>query len=478
MRDFALVIDGRPTDGGGVRIDDFNPATEDLLSSIGSADASQIDSAVAAARTAFQDGSWVDPSVRSAALHRMADLLEEESEQLVDLIVDEVGTPISTARAMQVAVPISVLRFFADAALRDFTEDLGAMGGPAPGHSYVVRQPVGVVAAVTAYNGPLLMAAAKIGAALAAGCTAVLLPSPMAPLTSLYFGDVALRAAVPAGVLNVVAGGAEVGRLLTGHRGIDKISFTGSVGVGKQIMRQAADNVAGVVLELGGKSPGLILPDADLATAAQIVHLRYMRNAGQGCQCPTRILVSRKQYDEFVDVSRKVYDTVAVGDPRDPKVVVGPVISAAHRDRVEGYVAGALADGGEILAGGGRPVQPRGWYVNPTLIAGVTNASKIACEEIFGPVAVVLPYKDLDDAIAIANDSTFGLAAHLFGPTDKCRAVAPQLRAATITINGGGGFRTDAPISSFKCSGAGSELGRWGMDEFLVPQHIAVAGTP
>jgi aldehyde dehydrogenase (NAD+)/betaine-aldehyde dehydrogenase len=243
-------------------------------------------------------------------------------------------------------------------------------------------------------------------------------------------------------------------------------------------MRQAATHLSGVVLELGGKSPAILLPDADISAVAPGIHLRYCRNGGQACAAPTRILVPRSGWEEFLDVSRRTYAEVQVGDPLDPRTVVGPMITAQHRDRVEGYVAGALAQGATIAAGGGRPDLRRGWYTNPVLLVDVDNSWPVAQEEIFGPVAVATPYRDLDEAVGIANDSRYGLHAYLFGAdTDRARSVASRLRAGSVSINGGGGFRPDAPMGGFGASGIGRELGKWGIHEYLEPQHVQWA-TP
>ncbi|GEL27047.1 aldehyde dehydrogenase [Pseudonocardia sulfidoxydans NBRC 16205] len=469
-----LMIAGKPMTGLGAAWDVLNPATEDVLARVAGADLDQCDAAVAAAAQAFDAGVWKDPEHRSAVLARLADLLEIHAEDLVQLIVAEVGTPVSTARPMQLGVPIAALRHFATLAACDRDEELRPDSGPVPSRSFVRRRPVGVVAAVTAYNYPVLLAASKIGAALAAGCTAVLMPSPLTPLTTLRLGELALEAGAPPGVLNVLAGDVAVARRLTEHPAVRAVSFTGSVEVGRQVMRQAAGTLKRVVLELGGKSPALLLPGADLVAAAEAVHLRYLRNAGQGCQSPTRILVPHRRLPEFVEISHELYARVRVGDPTDERVMVGPVISAAHRARVLGFVDEALAGGGTVLAGGGRPADRRGYFVSPTLIGGVSNAAKISREEIFGPVAVVLPYSSVDDAIQIANDSELGLAAAVFGDEDEALAVADRLEAGTVTINGGGGFRPDAPMQGWKQSGVGTENGEAGIEEFLAIQHVQV----
>jgi aldehyde dehydrogenase (NAD+)/betaine-aldehyde dehydrogenase len=330
------------------------------------------------------------------------------------------------------------------------------------------------VAAVTAYNYPLTLAVHKLGAALAAGCTVVLMPSPRTPVATLLLARAIADSSLPPGVVNIIVGGADVGRALTSHPDVDKVTFTGSAEVGAHVMRQAAANLNGVVLELGGKSPAILTADADLAAHVPALHLRYSRNGGQACAAPTRLLVPRQRWAEFVDLSRETYERqLVVGDPRDPATVVGPMIDAAHRTRVEKYVADAVAQGAAVVAGGGRPEASRGHYVNPVLLADVDNSWPVAQEEIFGPVAVALPYDDIDDALRIANATRYGLHAYVYtADVEQGRTLAARLRAGSVSINGGGGFRPDAPMGGFGISGIGREVGRWGIHEFLEPQHV------
>jgi aldehyde dehydrogenase (NAD+)/betaine-aldehyde dehydrogenase len=273
-------------------------------------------------------------------------------------------------------------------------------------------------------------------------------------------------------VVNIIVGGVDVGTALSEHPDIDKISFTGSVPVGSAVMQQAAKTITGVVLELGGKSATIVLPDADLSTALAPIHLRYLRNAGQGCASPTRILVQRDQLDDFIARSQAFFPTVKTGDPRDIDTICGPLISEDHLLRVEGYVERAVAAGAHIVAGGGRPDLPHGWYMNPTLITGVNNSDEICREELFGPVGVVMPFDTIEEAIAIANDSHLGLAAAIFGPLDHALETAEKLRVGSVYINGGGATRMDAPMGGFKQSGIGREYGIEALREYLEPQHI------
>lgn len=464
-----LVINGAMVEGQGSEITVDNPATGKPIVALKQASLEQVDEAVAAARAAFESGVWADGSTRRDVLLQLADLLETHQEEIGAAIIDEVGTPKNLIAPLQIGVPLAALRYYAEMADRDHTRDLG----PDQTSASIVRQaPVGVVAAITAYNYPVLMMGLKIAPALAAGCTVVVLPSPQTPLATLLVGKLLKEAGVPDGVVNIVVGGADVGTALTEHTGVDKVSFTGSVGVGRAVMGQAAKTVKGVVLELGGKSASIILLDADLPSVLGPVHLRYVRNAGQGCASPTRILVHESKLEDFISLSEAFFPSIKVGDPWDEDTVSGPLISEAHRARVEGYVERAVAAGGRIVAGGGRPDTATGWYMNPTLIAGVSNADEICRDELFGPVGVVLPYRDIEEAIAIANDSYLGLAAAIFGPTEEAKEIAAKLRVGSVYINGGGAMRMDAPMGGFKQSGIGREYGEESLREYLEPQHI------
>jgi aldehyde dehydrogenase (NAD+) len=468
-----LIIDGRQETGSGPMVAVADPATGQTVVEIASAAAWQVDDAVHSASRAFAATDWsTDGAARAAALHQLADLIEARHDAFVHTIVREVGTPITLARTLQVGMAVAALSGYADLADRDRTEALPIERGALPNGGLVAYRPVGVVAALTAYNYPLYLAAQKLGAALAAGCAVVLAPSPQTPLSTLMFGALAQQV-LPAGVLNVIFGGPDIGEALTRHVLVDKISFTGSLRVGEKIIEQAAAGARAVVLELGGKSPNILLPGADIAAVTPAVHARYLRNAGQGCASPTRILVERGRYEEFVTASRSFFSQVVVGDPFDEQTLVGPVISATHRDRIADHVAAALAEGGEVLAGG-KPVDyDRGWWSPPTVIGGLDNSAPICQEELFGPVSVVLAYDDVEHAVGIANDTIYGLSANVYGPSQpECLRVAARIRAGYVTINGGGGVRADAPFGGMRASGIGRESGEWGVREFLEPQQI------
>ncbi len=468
-----LMINGHLTSGDGEMLRVENPATGDEITCFRQASVGQVNEAIDAAHCAFESGVWSDGAIRREALLNMAALMEEHKKEIGFAIIEEVGTPLNLIAPLQIGVPMAALRYYADLATKDYTRVLGAdIRSGASSESVISYSPVGVVAAITAYNYPVLMMWLKLAPALAAGCTAVLMPSPQTPLSTLLFGKLIERAGFPPGTLNILVGGSDIGTALTSSHKVAKISFTGSSNVGSAVMSQAAANVTGVVLELGGKSASIILPETCLESHIAAIHLRYLRNAGQGCASPTRILVHQDSFTEFLDLSHKFYSTVKVGDPLDLDTVCGPLISETHRSWVEGFVERAVSDGAKVVAGGGRPAGEKGWYMNPTLITGVKNSHEICREELFGPVGVVLPYDSVEEAILMANDSQYGLAAAIFGPVEIAKRVARKLRVGSVYINGGGATRMDAPFGGFKKSGLGREYGEESLMEYLEPQHI------
>ena len=469
-----LLVGGRSEPGAGDVISVENPATEETVAEVRSATPEQVERAVREARAAFVSGVLDRPEDRERWLTRLADLMEERADDILALAVREVGTPITTARTLHVDIPVEILRCMARAAVKERTEQLGRREGPPANEAMVLYRPAGVIAGITAYNVPLMFAAAKAGAALAAGCPTVLLPSPQAPLTTLMFADLVLEAGLPEASVSVLAGGVDVAQALITAPDVAKVSFTGSVGAGISVMKAAADGVKGVVLELGGKSAVMLLASADPSNVATAIHYRYLRNAGQGCAAPTRILVPEKRIADFAEVSREVYSDVVVGDPWDPATLVGPVISRQHQQRVRGHIQGAIDEGGSPVAVGHTP-DGRGWYVAPTLIGGLDNSARINQQEIFGPVATLIPYRDVHEAVAIANQSSYGLHASIFGATDEALALAPLLHVGHVTINGGGPLRADLPSGGWNQSGIGREFGEAGVREFLEP--VAVQWT-
>ncbi|MGK5111441.1 aldehyde dehydrogenase family protein [Geodermatophilus sp. CPCC 205506] len=469
-----LLIDGRLVPGAGPTIEAVNPATEQVTATVPTATLEQVDQAVAAARRAFPAWAATSPRERSAAIHRLADVFEKHSERLTASIVNEVGTPAAFAEVMQVKLGVTHLRWQAEAALVDRTVQLGEWHDPVLTHSEVAYRPVGVVACITGYNYPINLAVFKFGAALAAGCTAVLLPSPRTPLTTLWMGELFEEAGIPAGVLNVVIGdGPSVGQRLTTHPWVDRVSFTGSDAVGARIMEQAARDLKGVTLELGGKSPTILLPGVDAAALARDVHLRWARNGGQGCAALARMLVHESLVDEFLAASGEAFGALRVGDPWDREVNIGPMIREDHRARVQGFIDGALADGGEIVLSLDTPLPEKGYFVNPVVFAGLPHDNRLVQQEVFGPVGVLVPFATEDEAIRLANESDYGLAANIFTPdVEHGRRLAARLQSGTVWINGGGNMRPDAPFGGFKKSGVGREIGEWGIREYLEAQHV------
>jgi aldehyde dehydrogenase (NAD+) len=471
-------IGGRWVAGEGDRFEVVNPATEEVIATVAGLTVGQADEAVAAAARAFHGGEWsrVPARERSRMLYRLADLLERDQDRLIDLMVEEIGTPVAVASFMQVPFPIRNLRWFAAAAG-------GLAAGPdpwvpttvaAPGTATsLTREPIGVVVGLTAYNFPLNLAAWKLGGALAAGCSIVLMCSPKAVLTTTALAALVEEAGFPAGAFNFVYGPAQVAEHLCRHPDVDFVTFTGSAAIGKRIVELAAPTLKRVVLELGGKSADLILPGVDVERVAGSCVRGWTGNAGQGCSSLTRTLVSRPDYDRYLEAAVGVAQAMGCGDPRDRATVVGPLVSAGQRASVAGYVDRAVEAGGSVVTGGQAPVAfPKGYYYEPTIVVGVDNSAEIAQEELFGPVSVVLPYDDVEEGIALANDSVYGLAANVWGPTAAAVAAARRIRAGTVTVNGGGPMLGDHPWGGYKQSGLGREGGVLGFAEFFETKHI------
>lgn len=449
-----------------------NPATEAELGSVPSAGERDVDDAIAAARRAFEAGVWssLTPRARSDAMYRIAEVLSDDIERILAVVVAETGCPVSTARGHQVQLPLEHMYYWAEAARRPELEGVaprptgrGMLGGWA-----VRREPYGVVAAITPYNFPLLQAVMKIGPALAAGNSVVLKASPLTPYSTLLIAEAAQKAGLPDGILNVVTGGAAVGRQLTGDRRVDVVSFTGSDEVGSVIAGQAAARFAHLILEMGGKSPLIVVADADLTAAAAVGAKSATFHAGQGCALTTRHLVDRSVRDEYLALLVEQIGNVRVGDPTDPLTGMGPLIRRSAVDRVHGYVSDAIDEGARVAVGGAYGDQPVGYFYSPTVLTRVANSSRVAREEIFGPVVVVIDFETEDEAVSIANESPFGLAGHVMArdPADAF-TLACRLRAGSVDINGGPGYTNpDVPFGGYKRSGLGRENGAQGIDEY------------
>lgn len=465
-------------DGAGSPIAVIDPATERTLARVSGASIEQTRRAVAVARQAFDGGPWqgTTPAERGTLLHRLCDLFEEKTEQLIEDLISETGSPTEQARTGQIGLAQETLRWFAETASAGpgagYERELPLSTEPVTAASMLRLEPAGVVAAITAYNYPLVLLARKLGGVLASGCTCVVLPSERAPLATWRFFQMLDEVGYPPGVANLVIGSKEVGVELTTNPAVDMVSFTGSVAAGRAVMAQAAGTTKRVVLELGGKSPTIILPGADVAASVAPSILRFTMTAGQACGATTRTIVHRDVYDEYLEEAQSFVDGLRVGDPHRPGTDVGPLIRAEHRASVEGYVDRAVNSGATVLAGGGRPQEPLGYYMNPTYVGNIGNDAEIAQNELFGPVGVLMECDSADQAVAMANASRFGLAATVWGPSEEAMRVAQRLSAGTVIINGGGRMRPDAPWGGYRDSGNGREAGDAGFQEFFEVKHI------
>jgi aldehyde dehydrogenase (NAD+) len=460
-------IGGEHVAAGADRIEVVNPATGEPVAAVPAGTAADVDRAVAAARAAFAGWSTTGVAERAAVVQRISDGLKARGADIAASVSAEMGSPISFARSVQAGLPVFTSAGVASlAASFPWTEEIG--------NSLVVREPVGVVGAITPWNYPLHQIVAKVAPALLAGCTVVLKPSEVAPLTAAILAEVAAEAGLPAGAFNVVHGvGPVVGEAIAAHPDVDMVSFTGSTRAGKRVSVVAAETVKRVALELGGKSANLILDDADLGKAVKIGLGNAWINGGQTCTAWARMLVPAARHDEIVEMAVAAAAKYTVGDPADERTRIGPMSSAAQQQRVNGYIERGVADGATVACGGAGRVEgmERGAYVRPTIFAGVRPDAVIAQEEIFGPVLSVIPYADEEQAVAIANDSIYGLAGAVFGEPEHALAVAKRLRTGQVDVNGGA-FNPMAPFGGYKQSGNGRELGRFGLEEFLEVKSI------
>ncbi len=485
IADPSCFIAGKPVEGSGGRLSKLNPTTGRMLGEFRAAGPEQVDQAVAAARATYLSGDWANasPERRSETLWKLVELVEQHSEELVEIVVADVGTPVKFAVPMQLEGALANFRWFAEAAKRGpdgwyergMTADLPAPGDPMPASTgMLVREPIGVVAAITAYNFPFTLMAWKLGAALAAGCSCVVVPSPRAALSSLALWRLVEQLDLPEGTVSFLLGDAETGRRLTAHDGVDMVTFTGSVPVGAAVMKQAAPSLKRLVLELGGKSPNILLPGTDIAKAIPPSIVRLVSNAGQRCGATSRIFVHESDVEAFTEGAREFLDAAVVGDPRRKDTLVGPLVDAAHRDFVQGHLERAKAAGATVIAGGGEPAEAvdGGFFLAPQLLGGIDNSSEFCRQEQFGPVGAVLAYADVEDAIAQANETDFGLNANVMGPTEEAIRVARRIRSGTVTVNGGGRIRPDAPWGGYGFSGIGRESGDEGFREFFEIKHI------
>lgn len=457
-----------------------NPATEEHFFDVAEAGPEDVDAAVAAARLAFDKGPWprLSPADRAAKMRALGAALERRCAELDAAWIAQVGTPISMARGSGMGAS-ALLGYYAALAETAIFEDVRPSAGFVSKVAVVVKEPVGVVAAINPWNGPLMGMMMKVAPALAAGCTIVMKPSPETPLETFMIAEAAEEVGLPEGVLNLLPADREVSDMLIRHPGIDKVAFTGSTAVGLHVASVCASRMARYTMELGGKSAAIILDDFDPAQTGPMLAPLVTQLCGQACINYSRILIPRARYSEHVESLAAAMKAVAVGNPLDEATQMGPLAMKRQLDRVQGYIAKGLAEGAKLATGGGQPKElNRGFFIEPTVFADAHNDMVIAREEIFGPVTAAIPYDSLDEAIAIANDSDFGLSGGVYtNDTDRAYAVARQIRTGHFTQNGRE-FDLTNPFGGFKKSGYGREGGPEGMDPYVELKTVFLPNSP
>jgi acyl-CoA reductase-like NAD-dependent aldehyde dehydrogenase len=472
LRRHAFFIDGEWQPTAAALLQVVSPATEQVIGEAPLAMSSDIDRAVSAAHAAFANGPWPRTTQRERAdvLTRAADMLRKRAPDIAAITVEEMGCAVSQAQRSQTGLVAPVFDYYAQL-LSSFE-----LVQKLPQGGELRELPVGVVAAIVPWNAPVTLAAWKIAPALAAGCCIVLKPPPEAPLSNFILAEALQEAGVPRGVINVLPGDRAAGEHLIAHPLVDKVAFTGSTAAGKRILTVCAEQLKRVSLELGGKSAVIVLEDANLPDVVARTVRAAMHLSGQFCGAQSRVLVPRARYAELVEVAAATAAAIPVGDPHDPATVIGPLVAARQRSRVLDMIADAARSGARIAAGGGRPKHlPKGYYVEPTVLADVDNSMPIAQEEIFGPVVCLIPYDNEADAVRIANDSRYGLTGAVWSADDqRALTVARQLRTGSATVNGFPAPFPHAPFGGFKQSGLGRELGPHGLRSYLEPQSLGV----
>lgn len=448
-------------------MDVINPATEEPICAIALGNSADVDRAVAAAKAAFETFSQTSREERIALLEKIIECYKARMGDIAAAVSQEMGAPVGLANAAQAPAGLGHLMYTLNA-LKAFSFEQMVAGNK------IVREPIGVCGLITPWNWPLNQIAAKVGPAIAAGCTMVLKPTEIAPINALIFAEVMHEAGVPAGVFNLVNGtGPEVGVAMSSHPDIDMMSFTGSTRAGISVAQEAAKTVKRVTQELGGKSPNIILDDADFAAAVSRDMAGMCMNTGQSCNAPTRMLVPEARMDEAAAIAKATAEAIVVGDPSDAGTQVGPLVSQMQFDKVQALIQKGIDEGAKLETGGvGRPEgMNRGYFVKPTVFSHVTNDMTIAQEEIFGPVLSLIGYKDEEDAVRIANDTVYGLSAYISGSAERAKAVASKLRAGNVHLNGAG-VNPGAPFGGYKQSGNGREFSVWGLEEFLETKAV------
>ncbi len=462
------------------RLSLVNPATEEAFCEVAEAGAADVDAAVSAARTAFDEGPWprMTPAERAAMMRKLAAALEQRTAQLDAAWIAQVGTPVSMATGSGFGAG-ALLTYYAALAENTAFEDVRPSAGFVSKVAVVVKEPVGVVAAINPWNGPLMGMMMKVAPALAAGCTIVMKPSPETPLETFMIAEAAEEIGLPAGVLNLLPADREVSDQLVRHPGIDKVAFTGSTAVGLHVASICASRMARYTMELGGKSAAIILDDFDPAQTGPMLAPLVTQLCGQACINYSRILIPRARYADHVESLAAAMKAVPVGNPLDPATQMGPLAMKRQLERVQGYIAKGVAEGAQLATGGGRPADlNQGYFIEPTVFAGATNQMVIAREEIFGPVTAAIPYDSVEEAIAIANDSEFGLSGGVYtGDTDRAYAIARSIRTGHFTQNGRE-FDLTNPFGGFKKSGYGREGGPEGMDPYVEVKTVFLPERP
>lgn len=477
-RSHVHFVDGAPLASSGTdTIDVLNPATGKKISSISDATQSDIDAAVASARETFESADWqnMKPAERAAMIHKFADAVEAHADELAFLEVLDGGKPLMLAKPVDVMATVGALRYYAGWAdkIHGQTHNINM---PGEHHTYTLREPVGVAALVVPWNYPLVMAGMKLAPALAAGCTCVLKPAEDTPMTALRLAEIAIEAGLPKGAFNVVTGhGHKAGAMLAEHPGVDKVAFTGSTATGKAIVGAAKGNLKKVTLELGGKAANIIMPDADLEKAIPASAMGIFFNTGQVCTASSRLYAHADIYDQVVEGMAEFAKTLKVGNGRDMEVIMGPLVSERHFNRVRGYINQGKKEGGEIVTGG-KPVGDEGYFMPPTIIGGVNNSMTVVQEEIFGPVVVAQKFTDVDEVISLANDTCYGLSSFVWTQNlSHAHQIARRLRVGQVGINVCAPADWDLPVGGYKQSGWGRENGLEGLGNYLQTKAVVAA---